>query len=155
MSKKQVEPQDFVRAVDEVQRGLDHPTYQEAVNGTSKPSHHEVSPASIGDSLPLRRREVPQELKVPMGTGQMKARLVLVDGGPQQSWLAVDEDETEANVFIVSLNTGNRFVSQHLDDEVERTLVAKFALAVATAEAQAKLVFGDAVPPDDFASSST
>jgi hypothetical protein len=85
-----------------------------------------------------------------MGTGEMRARLVLVDGGPQQSWLTVEPEGSDEGVFRVCLNTGNRFVAQHLDQEVERTLVAKFALAVATAEAQAKLVFGESVPPEEL-----
>jgi hypothetical protein len=80
----------------------------------------------------------------------MRARLVLVDGGPQQSWLAVEADGTDESAIVVNLNTGNRFVAQHVDNEVERTLVAKFALAVATAEAQASLIFGDEVPPDEL-----
>ncbi len=44
VSKAQVEPQDFVRAVDEVQRGVDHPTYREAVSGAQAHSHHDVRP---------------------------------------------------------------------------------------------------------------
>ena len=150
VSKKQVQPQDFLRAVDEVQRGLDHPTYREAVNGAQDHSNHEVHPSSVGDTHIVVRRDVPQELKVPLGNGYMRARLVLVDGGPQQSWLAVEPDEDDENAIVVNLNTGNRFVAQHIDNEVERTLVAKFALAVATAEAQASLIFGDEVPPDEL-----
>ncbi len=153
--KKQVQPQDLLRAVDEVQRGLDHPTYREAVNGAQDHSNHEVHPSSVGDTHIVVRRDVPQELKVPLGNGYMRARLVLVDGGPQQSWLAVEPDEDDENAIVVNLNTGNRFVAQHIDNEVERTLVAKFALAVATAEAQASLIFGDEVPPTSFESFST
>lgn len=150
VSTKQVEPADFVRAVDEVQRGVDHPVYIEAVSGNRDHSHHEVAPDRVGDRIPIVRREVPQELVVPMGVGEMRARLVLVDGGPQQSWLTVEPDGSDETAFLVCLNTGNRFVAQHLDQEVERTLVAKFALAVAIAEAQAKLVFGDSVPPEEL-----
>lgn len=150
VSKAQIEPQDFVRAVDEVQKGLDHPTYRDAISGEQTHSKHEVLPASVGDSAPVQRREVPQELKVPLGEDYLRARLELVDGGPQQSWLSVAEDENDRLTFVVSLNTGNRFVSKHLDDETERTLVAKFALAVACAEAQARAVFGDEVPPDEL-----
>ncbi|WP_374457303.1 ATP-binding protein [Nocardioides sp.] len=150
VSKAQIEPQDFVRAVDEVQKGLDHPTYRDAVSGAQTHSQHEVLPIDVGDSAPVRRREVPQELKVPLGEDYLRARLELVDGGPQQSWLSVAEDEDDRFAFVVSLNTGNRFVSKHLDDETERTLVAKFALAVACAEAQARAVFGDEVPPDEL-----
>jgi hypothetical protein len=150
VSKKQVEPADFVRAVDEVQRGVDHPVYREAVSGNAMLSHHDVAPAVVGDVAPLVRREVPQELVIPMGVGEMRARLILVDGGPQQSWLTVEPEGSGEGVFRVCVNTGNRFVAQHLDQEVERTLVAKFALAVATAEAQAKLVFGDSVPPEEL-----
>lgn len=150
VSKKQVEPADFVRAVDEVQRGVDHPVYKEAVSGNALFSHHDVAPSVVGDPSPAVRREVPQELVVPMGVGEMRARLVLIDGGPQQSWLTVEPEGSDETAFRVCLNTGNRFVAQHLDQEVERTLVAKFALAVATAEAQAKLVFGESVPPEEL-----
>lgn len=150
VSKKQVEPADFIRAVDEVQRGVDHPVYVDAVSGSRDHSGHDIAPSVVGDVSPIARREVPQELVVPMGSGQMRARLVLIAGGPQQSWLSVEGDGSDETAFVVGLNTGNRFVSQHLDNEVERTLIAKFALAVATAEAQAKLVFGEMVPPDEF-----
>jgi hypothetical protein len=150
VSKKAVEPADFVRAVDEVQRGLDHPVYVEAVSGARDVSSHEVRPRSVGDSSVAVSRAVPQELVIPMGTGQMRARLVLVDGGPQEAWLTIDTEGDDDAAFLVKLNTGNRFVAQHLEDENERTLVAKFALAVATAEAQAKLIFGEAVPPEEL-----
>ncbi len=150
VSKTQIEPQDFVRAVDEVQQGVDHPTYREAVSGAMEHSQHEVAPSRVGDLAPLVRREVPQELKVPLGDGYLRARLELVDGGPQQSWLTVAQDADDSLAYVVSLNTGNRFVAKHLDDEAERTLVAKFALAVACAEAQACAVFGDDVPPEEL-----
>jgi hypothetical protein len=150
VSKAQIEPQDFVRAVDEVQKGLDHPTYREAVSGSQTHSQHEVAPDKVGDRAPLARREVPQELKVPLGDDYLRARLELVEGGPQQSWLSLTQDPADELAYVVSLNTGNRFVAKHLDDETERTLVAKFALAVACAEAQARAVFGDDVPPDEL-----
>ena len=80
------------------------------------------------------------------------ARLSLVDGGPQQSWLEVQRDE---DVLVVSLNTGNRFVAQHMENESERTLLAKFALAVAAAEAQAQAVLVRACRRTRCGSSST
>jgi hypothetical protein len=98
----------------------------------------------------VTRREVPQELKVPLGDDYLRARLELVEGGPQQSWLSLMQDPADELTYVVSLNTGNRFVAKHLDDETERTLVAKFALAIACAEAQARAVFGDDVPPDEL-----
>lgn len=150
VSKKRIEPEDFVRAVDEVQKGLNHPVYKDAVSGVAAHSPHEVLPFEVGDVTPVGRREVPQELKVPLGDQFLRARLELVDGGPQQSWLTVETDPDDHLVSFVRLNTGNRFVAQHLDNEVERTLVAKFALAVASAEAQARSVFGDDVPPDEL-----
>jgi hypothetical protein len=152
VSKKQVEPEDFIRAVDEVQKGLDHPRYREAI---SSADDSEAEPftepyrAEPQDALgPVVRRDVPQELVLPLGNETMAARLVLAHGGPQESWLSIDD--IEADPIVVNLNTGNRFVSQHLHDEVERTLVAKFALAVVTAEAQARLIYGDSVPPDEL-----
>lgn len=150
VSKARIEPQDFVRAVDEVQAGLDQPTYQDAVSGALSHSRHDVHPAEVGDLSPVERREVPQELKVPMGQGYLLARLELVEGGPQQSWLAVREEDRDPLTYVVSLNTGNRFVAQHLDNEQQRILIAKFALAIAAAEAQARAVFGDEVPPDEL-----
>jgi hypothetical protein len=150
VSKRQVEPQDFVRAVDEVQQGMDQPSYLDALSGASVPSSHDVEPADATFGRPLASREVPQELKVPLGQDLLRARLELVDGGPQQSWLSIDSDGDEELSFIVKLNTGNRFVASHLDNEGERVLVAKFALAVASAEAQVRLVFGDDVPPEEL-----
>ena len=149
-ARSEIEPEDFVRAVHEVQQGLDNPVYREAVSGVRDVSHHEVSPESVGDRGRQASREVPELLTIPMGTGKMTARLELVDGGPGQSWLSITPDENEVDTYVVSLNTGNRFVAQHIDHEVERTLIAKFALAVATAEAQAILVFGDEVPPEEY-----
>jgi hypothetical protein len=152
VSKKQVEPEDFVRAVDEVQRGVDHPTYRHAIGGAGEVESRSLvgmdRPHKRDATGPAVRRDVPQELVLPVGSETMTARLVLVHGGPQQSWLSISD--IDANPIVVNLNTGNRFVEQHLHDETERTLVAKFALAVATAEAQARLIYGDEVPPDEL-----
>lgn len=151
VSGRRIEPADFIRAVDEVQRGVNQPTYREAVSGP-RGSIAEVAPSAVGDTSPVMRQAVPQELVVPVGASSMRARLVLVAGGPSESWLAVEgtamHDGTKE--LLVGLNTGNRFVAQHLENEVQRTMVAKFALAVATAEAQARLVYGNEVPPDEL-----
>lgn len=149
-AKAEIQPEDFVRAVHEVQQGLDNPAYVEAVSGARTASFHEVAPETVGDTTRGAVREVPELLTIPMGTGKMTARLELVDGGPGESWLAIGADPHESDTYVVKLNTGNRFVAQHIDQEVERTLIAKFALAVATAEAQAVLVFGDEIPPEEF-----
>ncbi len=148
LSKRRIEPQDFTRAVDEIQRGVDSEQYKSAVSGERTWSHHEVNPMEVGDARPAVRRDVPQELKVPLADQLIRARLSLTDGGPQESWLSIGTGDD--SVLIVSLNTGNRFVAQHMENESERTLIAKFALAVAAAEAQGTAVFGDCVPPDEL-----
>lgn len=164
VAAKKIEPEDFVRAVDEVQRGVSSPTYRDAANRREEPIQPSQStanpfkpfdlpaasntPERVGDLTPTVHRDVPQELILPVGVKTMRARLVLVHGGPTESWLEV----TQSDDFTLSvrLNTGNRFVAQHLENEAERTLIAKFALAVATAEAQARLVYDDEVPPDEL-----
>lgn len=144
------EPADFVRAVDEVQKGVDNPVYREAVSGAMKPGVHTVSPASLGDRVVQSSREVPQHLTVPLADRELLASLSLVEGGPQEDWLVVVADPEDEYAVDVRLNTGNRFVRMHLDNERERTLVAKFALAVAVAEQQARIVWGDDVPPEEL-----
>ena len=149
VSKKQVEPADFIRAVDEVQRGVDHPVYREAVSGSRDHSLHAVrhrkcrctSPHHAQGSASAHRPYGLGGDACPAGARRRRtaAALAVSRGRRSGRWPSGS-----------SLNTGNRFVSQHLDNEVERTLVAKFALAVATAEAQARLVFGDAVPPEQL-----
>lgn len=145
-----IEPADFVQAVHEVQLGVDSDAYKRAISGTLFEAHHEVSPARVGDTAPVESRDVPQELVVSLGIESRKVRLVLVDGGPGESWLTLVQDVDDPHLVHVRLNTGNKFVARHLDDERERTLLAKFALGVAATEQQVTAVFGDDVPPDEY-----
>lgn len=144
------EPADFVQAVHEVQQGVDSDAYRRAISGSLVEPNHEISPAHVGDRAPVESRDVPEELVVPLGIESRKVRLVLVDGGPGQSWLSLVQDPHDAHLVHARLNTGNKFVSRHLDDERERTLLAKFALGVAATEQQVTAVFGDEVPPDEY-----
>ena len=102
----------------------------------------------VGDQPPPEPQWVPEDLLVPVGEEQLRASLVLHAGGPHEEWVNIKYEDRMR--LLVTLNTGNKFVAEHLDNEAERTLVTKFALALAAAEGQVRLVFEDEHVADIF-----
>lgn len=139
-------PADFVRVVEEVQKGVNEPSFQrEIIQATTPlptglPPEPEVFEVTEGD-------RVPSVLEVPFPSGTLKATLFVRADGPHAPWLSIHplrNDDVE-----IMLNTSHRFVASCIEDERTRVLVGKVALATALAEQQARNQHGDSIPAEE------
>lgn len=139
-------PADFVRAIEEVQKGVNEPSFQREMVQATTPLPPGVEPEpetfEAGDE-----DRVPKVLEVPFPSGLMKATLFVRADGPHAPWLSIHplrNDDIE-----IMLNTSHRFVESCVEDERTRVLMGKFALATALAEQQARNQHGDSIPAEE------
>jgi hypothetical protein len=142
-------PGDFVRVIEEVQEGVNEPSFRRDVTQvtTPLPVGMEPTPESF-DATPAER--VPVELEVPFPSGTMKATLYVKDEGQHAPWLVLKPVRNDD--LDILLNTAHRFVAAAVEEEGTRVVIGKVALAVALAEQQARTLYGDNVPAEEVRS---
>lgn len=138
-------PSDFKRAVEEMQDGVNDPTFRRDVTEATTPLPPGLDRPDTFDPVPEAR--VDEELSVPFPNGEMKATLYVKDEGAREHWMtmkAVRNDDID-----ILLNTAHPFVRGCLSSEGERVVLTKLALAVGIAEQQARVLYGDEVSPEE------
>jgi hypothetical protein len=138
---------DFVRVVDEVQAGVSEPELKRelVVLGTPPPPGEERLSPEL--SIDAATELVPRALEVPVATGTLKANLYLKDEGKHAVWLSIQSISND-DIDII-LNTAHPFVAACTEDERGTVVLGKFALALALAEQQSRVMHGECIPAEE------
>lgn len=139
-------PGDFVRVIEEVQEGVNEPSFRRDVTQVTTPAPPglEIEPETFEATAAER---VPVVLEVPFPSGTMRATLYVKDEGQHAPWLALKPVRNDD--LDILLNTAHRFVAASVEDEKTRMVIGKVALAVALAEQQARTLYGDNIPAEE------
>lgn len=112
-----------------------------------RPKQDPVDDPSQRESL-LDDAQGPLELRVPVPSGDLVARVYLKSEDSRVEWLTLSfAQPDEVDVF---LNTNHPFVAEQLDDERSIGLLQRFALSLALAEKRARMLGEGRIWPDDL-----
>lgn len=138
-------PADFERAVEELQHGVNDPTFVRDVVQATTPLPEGTETTTELD-MPEDAR-VNEKLVVPFPGGAVQATLYVKDEGAHAPWMSLKAFRNDD--IDILLNTAHPFVEACLSSEGERTVLTKLALAVGIAEQKARTLYGESVQPEE------
>ena len=143
---RQVTTKDFTRVVEEVQEGVQEPSFKSDVTRLATPLPEGMEREE--DASTETAEPVPVTLEVPLPPSAIRATLYLKDAGINAPWLAIKGASNED--FDIVLNTRHPFVEACTVDDRGTNILGRIVLGLAIAETQCRRTHGDTIPADDI-----